>query len=46
LASFFASQLLCHPQQFSTPCGIELGEGFDEVKDLGFLLVMQGQWAY
>jgi hypothetical protein len=41
-----ASQLLCHPKQFSTPGGIELGEGLDEGKELGVLLGIQGQWAY
>ena len=30
--------LLRHPKQFSTSGGIELGEGFDEGKELGFLL--------
>ena len=35
-----------HPKQSSTSGGIELGEGLDEGKKLGFLLVIQGQWAY
>ncbi len=46
MANYFASQLPSCPKQSSTPGEIELGEGLDEGKELDFLLVIQGRWAY